>query len=371
MYRSLFSFALLALLISSGCSSPTAVRATELLTVTLAPQLRLASPTANPIPTLTATQTFTLLPLLTLTPSPSSTSAPHPMDIQAMRQRSYPGNEIVIEKELAKGINYRQYDAWYRSDGLKIYGLLTVPDAQPPAGGFPALVFLHGYIEPTFYRTTEFYAAHVDFLARNGYVVFKIDLRGHDRSEGRADGGYASPGYTVDVLNAVSSLQRLAQVDPQKIGLWGHSMGGFLALRAMVISKQIKVGVIWAGLVCSHPDMIYRWGNDGYPLSTPASLTGWQADWVARYGTPLENPQFWASISATSFLKDLSGPVQLQHGTADAVVPVAFSEELAAAVQRAGGKAELYTYPGEDHNLVKSFTIAMTRSLQFLNQVLK
>jgi uncharacterized protein len=293
------------------------------------------------------------------------------MEIQAMRARSYPGSEIVIEKELAKGLNYRQYDAWYRSDGLKIYGLLTVPDAAPPAGGFPGLVFLHGYIEPSHYRTTELYTAHVDFLARYGYVVFKIDLRGHDRSEGVADGGYASPGYTVDVLNAVSSLQRFPQVNPQKIGLWGHSMGGFLTLRAMVISKQIKAGVIWAGLVCSYPDMIYRWGNDGYPLSPPASLTGWQADWVARYGIPAENPRFWDAISATSFLKDLSGPLQLHHGTADAVVPVAYSEELAAAIQRAGGKAGLYTYPGEDHNLVSSFTSAMTRTLQFFNQTLK
>jgi uncharacterized protein len=371
MYRHLFTFALLALLISSGCSGPKAVLATELPAATLAPQLPLVSLTAIPMPALTATQKLTSLPLPTLTPSPSSTPVPHPMDIQAMRQRSYPGSDIVIEKELEKGINYRQYDAWYRSEGLKIYGLLTVPDAQPPAGGFPALVFLHGYIEPTLYRTTEFYTAHVDFLARNGYVVFKIDLRGHDRSEGTADRGYAAPGYTEDVLNAVSSLQRFSQVNPQKIGLWGHSMGGFLALRAMVISTQIKAGVIWAGLVCSYPEMIYRWGNDGYPLSTPTTLTGWQADWVARYGTPLENPQFWASISATSFLKDLSGPVQLQHGTADPVVPVAFSEELAAAIQRAGGTAELYTYPGEDHNLVKSFTVAMTRSLQFLNQALK
>lgn len=293
------------------------------------------------------------------------------MDIQALRQRDFPGSEIVIEKELKKGINYRQYDAWYRSEGLKIYGLLTVPDAVPPAGGHPAIVFLHGYIEPGHYRTSELYLAHVDVLASNGYVVFKIDLRGHDRSEGSADGGYATPGYTLDVLNAAASLQRFAPVNPQKIGLWGHSMGGFLTLRVMVISPLVKVGVIWAGLVCSYPDMIYRWGNNAYPLSTPMALSGWEADWAARYGNPVENPQFWASISATGFLKDLSGPLQLHHGTSDPVVPVAFSEELAAAIQSVGDKAELFIYPGEDHNLVKSFNSAMIRSLQFFNQALK
>ena len=92
---------------------------------------------------------------------------------------------------------------------------------------------------------------------------------------------------------------------------------------------------------------------------------------LAQYGTPEQNPGFWNSISPNSYLADLSGPLQLHHGTGDTTVPLVFSEELAAAVQKAGGKAELFTYPGEDHNLVKSFSSAMTRSLQFLNQALK
>ncbi len=176
-----------------------------------------------------------------------------------MRQGDYPGSDIVIEQELEKGSNYRRYYAWYRSEGLKIYGLLTIPLTKMPEGGYPALVFLHGYIEPSAYRTLERYLAYTDWLSRSGYVVFKIDLRGHDRSEGVANGAYSTPGYTVDVLNAVASMQRHPQVNPAKIGMWGHSMGGFLTLRAMVISKQVKAGVIWAGLVCSYPDMIYRW----------------------------------------------------------------------------------------------------------------
>ena len=110
------------------------------------------------------------------------------MEIAVMRQRSYPGSKIVIEKELEKGVNYRRYYAYYLSEGLKIYGLLTVPLAQMPEGGFPALVFLHGYIAPAVYRTTERYLAYTDWLSRSGYVVYKIDLRGHDRSEGIAEG---------------------------------------------------------------------------------------------------------------------------------------------------------------------------------------
>ena len=181
-----------------------------------------------------------------------------------MRRANYPGSNIVIEKELENGSNYKRYYAYYLSEGLKIYGLLTVPFGRPPEGGWPGLVFNHGYIDPKVYRTTERYVQYADWLSSSGYVVYKIDYRGHDKSEGAPGGAYTSPGYTVDVLNALASLRRYSQVNPEKIGMWGHSMGGFLTLRAMVISRDIKVGVVWGGVVGSYSDLLYNWrrGNE-------------------------------------------------------------------------------------------------------------
>jgi dipeptidyl aminopeptidase/acylaminoacyl peptidase len=293
------------------------------------------------------------------------------MEIETMRRGNYPGSEIVIERELERGVNYRRYYAWYSSEGLKIYGLLTIPLMQMPEGGYPALVFLHGYIAPAAYRTTERYLAYTDWLSRNGYVVYKVDLRGHDRSEGIANGAYSTPGYTIDVLNAVASLQQHPQVNPDKIGMWGHSMGGFLTLRAMVISKQIKVGVIWAGLVCDYPDMFYRW-RPVTASSTPSPATrGWRAEWIQKYGTPEDSPAFWSAVSANSYLADISGPVQLHHGTKDTSVPLVFSEELAVDVKDAGGTAEIYVYDGDNHNLSNSFITAMTRTVKYFDEYLK
>ena len=114
----------------------------------------------------------------------------------------------------------------YESDGLKIYALLTVPNGDEPATGWPVVIFNHGYIPPAQYRTTERYVAYVDAFARNGYIVFRSDYRGHGSSEGEARGGYGSPDYTIDVLNAVSSIKRFPDADPNRIGMWGHSMGG-------------------------------------------------------------------------------------------------------------------------------------------------
>jgi dipeptidyl aminopeptidase/acylaminoacyl peptidase len=294
------------------------------------------------------------------------------MSIASLRAGSYPGSEIIIDQELARGSNYRRYYVHYLSEGLKIYALLTIPNGTAPEGGFPAIVFNHGYIPPNVYRTTERYLAYVDRLARAGYVVFRIDYRGHDRSEGPASGAYGSPGYTVDVLNAVSSIQNHPQVNPQKVGLWGHSMGGFLALRAMVVSKDVKAGVIWAGVVASYPEMLYNWRRTGSFTPSPSSRgVSWRAGWIETYGTPEQNPAFWASVSANTYLADLSGPLQLHHGSADEDVPLDFSIRLAEQVREAGGEAELYTYEGDNHNLSKYFSQAMDRTLQFFDRTLK
>ena len=316
-------------------------------------------------------------PMPTSTPEPTPTSAPtltptlHPMSILAMRQREYPGSEIVIEQELDAGSNYSRYYAFYLSEGLKIYGLLTVPYGEMPPNGWPAIVFNHGYIPPAQYRTTERYIAYVDWLARSGYVVFRIDYRGHDRSEGTPSGAYGDPGYTVDVLNAVSSLQQYPLVDPDKIGMWGHSMGGYLTLRSMVISPDIKAGVIWAGVVGSYPDLLTRWRRGPTPTPGAVGSRSWRWNWIEQYGMPDENPDFWYSVSSNSYLGDLSGPIQLHHGSADESVPLEFSEILSGQIQHVGKNVELYVYEGDDHNLSGYFGQAMTRTLQFFEQHLK
>jgi dipeptidyl aminopeptidase/acylaminoacyl peptidase len=315
------------------------------------------------------TPTLAASPTATLTPIPT----PHPMAILAMKAGSYPGSDIVIEEELPPGGNYRRYYASYLSEGLRIYALLTIPNGEMPAGGWPAIVFNHGYIPPEQYRTTERYIAYVDQLTLSDYVVFRIDYRGHDRSEGVPSGAYGDPGYTIDVINAVSSLQRHPQVNPQKIGMWGHSLGGYLTLRAMVISDQIKAGVIWAGVVGSYPDMLYNWRrSSGFVAPTPRpGSRRWRELWLELYGTPKENPEFWNSVSANSFLADLSGPVQLHHGTTDTSVPIEFSRTLYEQIQSAGGEVEFYTYDGDDHNLANYFSTAMYRTIEFYDRYLK
>lgn len=355
------TFTILTLaIVLTGCNQPLRA-ATELPAPVISTSIPTDFSTAASTPEPTATVISTATPI------------PNPMSIDALRAGSYPGSDITIVKEFERGANYRRYYAYYLSQGLKIYGLLTIPDVEMPAGGWPAIIFNHGYIPPNIYRTTERYVAYVDRLARSGYIVYKIDYRGNDQSEGVATGAYGDPGYTIDVLNAVASMKQFPQANPNKIGMWGHSMGGFLTLRAMVISKDIKAGVIWAGVVGSYPDLIYNWRRTGSGVTpSPSSQgVGWRAQWISQYGTPIENPTFWNSISANLYLTDLSGPIQLHHGTADEDVPLAFSQTLYSEIRAAGKYAELYTYPNDNHNISGSFNLAMSRTIQFFDSYLK
>lgn len=143
----------------------------------------------------------------------------------------------------------------------------------------------------------------------------------------------------------------------------------------MVITDDIKAGVIWAGVVGSYTDLLTRWRRGPAPTpnlaATPSPGRLWRSGLVELYGTPDENPEFWNSISANSYLADLSGPIQLHHGTADESVPLVLSTILEEQMIAAGQPVELYVYDGADHNLSQSFGSAMQRTIQFFNDHVK
>jgi dipeptidyl aminopeptidase/acylaminoacyl peptidase len=361
MQKLKFHWLLLVVFIVGGCGGTGSAEIVNPTSVVV------PSDTPPPLPTATLVPTETAIPLPTETPTPQ-----HPLQIGAMRAQEYPGSDIVIETELDLGVNYRRFYVSYLSEGLKIYALMTVPNGEKPPSGWPVVIFNHGFIPPDVYRTTERYVAYVDLIARSGYIVFRSDYRGHDRSEGEPSGAYSNTGYTVDVLNAVGSIKRYPDADPNRIGMWGHSMGGYITLRSMVVTQDIKAGVIWAGVVASYPDLLSRWrrGPSAVPTRTP-NPRSWRVELVNQFGSPETNPEFWRSISANSYVHEISGPIQLHHGTLDEDVPLEFSELLFYEMINANQYVELYKYEGDNHNISNYFSTAMQRTIEFFDRFVK
>ena len=285
-----------------------------------------------------------------------------PMAIESLRRGEYPGDDFVIEETLPNGTNYQQFVASYRSEGLKIFGLLTIPLAPKPESGYPAIVFVHGYIPPKQYSTINSYPTYQATLARGGFVTFKPDLRGHGQSEGEPVSTHHSEKYVVDTLYAISYLKLHKDVNPERIGYWGHSNGGQIGLRVAVVSSDIKAGSFWAGVVGSYEDMLETYIDD-IPF-----LKNARNPLVEKYGLPSENMNFWSMIDPYFYLDDIIIPIQLQHGTNDSDVPIELSLRLKEALENAGKIVEYYEYPGDDHNIGGNSGIAWQRSIDFFRE---
>jgi dipeptidyl aminopeptidase/acylaminoacyl peptidase len=308
-----------------------------------------------------------------------NTKAPSasPISINYLRTLDITSDGIKIEEELADGSNYKKYIASYLSEGNKVYGLLTVPDEAMPTGGYPAIVFNHGYIPPTQYETTKGYVAYVDYLARNGFVVFKIDFRGNGKSEGDPSGSYFSSAYTIDAISAVKSLEKYEKVNPSRIGMWGHSMAGNATLRSMLVSGDIKAGVIWSGAVYSYQDFAKYGITDNSYVHKPDVTKEGQGQSNRETSPEIQKIRsdpgsidfqndFWKSISLTSNIKYLSAPLQIHHVKSDPVVNVGYARDLVSVLKENSKTYEYFEYDGGGHNISSPyFETAMERTVNF------
>lgn len=295
------------------------------------------------------------------------------LTIPHLRDKNFQSQLDELE-QISQNTNYTSYLTSYDSDGFKINALLTIPNTQMPSGGYPAIVFIHGYIPPQEYSTTQNYGSYVDYLASRGFVVFKIDLRGHGLSEGTASGAYYSGSYVIDTLNAYSALEQSDFVNSQKIGLWAHSMGGNIAFRSMIVKQNIPATVIWAGAVYTYLDLgEYGISDNSYQPPTEDSPRRQERNRLrALYGDFDSESLFWQSVVPTNYLRGVTGALQINHAINDSVVSVEFSRNLQTILGNSDIIFELNEYTSGGHNIAgNTFTQAMQNTVRFFENYLR
>lgn len=297
------------------------------------------------------------------------------MTIPYLRSRSYESTMGTRETVGDMG-TYTSYVTSYTSDELTIYGQLTIPSGEQPEQGWPAVVFVHGYIPPFQYETLGRYGDYVDYLARSGFVVFKIDLRGHGNSEGMPGGAYYSSDYVIDTLNARAALQNEDFVNQNAVGLWGHSMAGNIVLRSMAVRPEIPAGVIWGGAVYSYSDFLkYRITDGSYvrpPEDQVQQRESYRQRLFATHGEFSPDSAFWKQVAATNYLQDFTGAVQVHHAVDDDVVTVNYARDLKTALEQNDISHEVIEYPTGGHNLSGiTFVTAMENTVTFYKRHLK
>jgi dipeptidyl aminopeptidase/acylaminoacyl peptidase len=336
--KRLIPLLMLACLVCSACQSsglsPTASPALRL--PTYFPTIVEATPQSSTPRTQKATPMGTLVPptlTFILSPTPSSYE---PYTIDALRSRAYGNGNIEVPEAMEETDSFTRYLIRYPSDGLNIYGFANIPKGDGP---FPVIIVVHGFVNPAKYQTLDYTTPAVDQLTQAGYIVIHPNLRGYPPSDN--DDNLFRVGMAIDVLNLIALIKSetghsalLAKAAPDRIGLWGHSLGGDVILRALTVSPDIKAAVLYASISGDELKNAQLFANSS-PDTSRIELNA--------------PPAIVKRISPIYYYGDITAPVQLYHGTADQTVPVAWAEETCDALTAAGVRTECIYYPEEDH----------------------
>jgi dipeptidyl aminopeptidase/acylaminoacyl peptidase len=280
------------------------------------------------------------------------------VSLQALMAKKYDGRDLRLGSVLSRTDAYIRYYVTYASGKLTISGILNVPRTP---GRHPALVLNHGFIDPAVYTNGRGLQREQDYLARRGYVVLHTDYRNHAQSSKDPQSEVnLRLGYTEDVINAVLALKAAPYVDPQRVGLFGRSMGGGITYNVLVAQPGlVKAAVVYAPVSSNAVNNFNRW------VRPQAEIAG---AIIRTHGDPAENPAFWRNLSAVNFFNRITEPLLIQQGLADSTCPPVWAQQTYAALQKAAKQATLYTYPGEEHAFAAAWPRSMARSVAFLKQ---
>ncbi len=223
-------------------------------------------------------------------------------------------------------------------DGESLHYSVIKPMDFDPAKKYPVVVFVYG--GPAAQTVINSWPGRADaffnqYLSQHGYIVFSIDNRGTPRRGvkfGSALFRHQGNVEVVDQLRGIDYLKTLPYVQPDKIGVYGWSNGGYMTL--MLLAKASDT---------------YACGVAGAPV------TDWglyDTHYTERYmDLPKNNPAGYPDSTVFAHLDGLKSKLLLIHGMADDNVLFTNSTKLMSELQKRGTPFELMTYPGAKHGL--------------------
>lgn len=347
------------------------------------------------------TITPSLIPTLTFTPSatPTNEELIFSYTIEGLRRHDYQGGDIHIRKTLDENEFYSSYLIDYPSDGLKITGVMQIPVGDGP---FPVIVMNHGFFSRSVYNSGDGTDRASAFLAQHGYITLASDYRSWGDSD--IGGSFFYSGLVIDVINLMDAIPSIPEADPERVGIWGHSMGGGVTMKVITIiggfntptatnasgyssTVNIKAAVLYSTVSADDTDIINRWGMGCFgDISAGEQIIGCNSSDIIPLDLPLnfQNAYRFAASDADTLKKiapfynldHVSVPIQIHYGTEDGKfisgTPPEWSVKLTQALRDAGKEVELYQYDGEGHSFIgEPWFEFMRRTLRFFDENVK
>jgi dipeptidyl-peptidase 4 len=270
----------------------------------------------------------------------SSASQPPAVSIQTI------AGEVLLDLEPNKVDAHHPFHPYHDSCGKVEFGQLSAEDGQTlhyrlikpkdlaPGVQCPLIVTVYG--GPGVQRVTnEWIPTWHHYMASRGYAILQLDNRGSsNRGKAFEDPIFGRLGEVEvsDQLVGVNYATSLPWIDARRVGVFGHSYGGYMTLMLMMKAP----GVFIAGV-------------------SVAPVTDWRlydTHYTERYlGLPSHNPDGYLSSSVFPYVHNLHGKLLVIHGMADDNVLFTNSTKLYQALQDENLAFEIMNYPGAKHGL--------------------
>ncbi len=253
----------------------------------------------------------------------------------------------VTRDNEALGAQVAVQNVGWTNEGFTMQGWLVGP-RQPVAGKrYPMIVQVHGgpasAVTPRYIAAGDTGNPLVRDLVTAGYFVFMPNPRGSfgqgqefTRANRRDFGG----GDLRDILAGVDAAAKAAPVDLQRLGLMGHSYGGFMTMWGVTHSQRFKAAVAGAGIA----NWISYYGQNG--------IDQWMVPFFGA--TMYDDPAIYRQLSPLESIKVAKTPTFIYVGERDVETPAAQSMEFWHALKALKVPTSLVIYEDEGHGIRKS-----------------
>jgi dipeptidyl-peptidase-4 len=221
-------------------------------------------------------------------------------------------------------------------DGALLYGAIYRPAAETRPGPYPTIVYVYGgphvqNVSNNWRLTTDMRA---QYLRQQGFLVFVLDNRGSARRGLAFEGAIRHNLGDLEVRDQADGVAWLVQqglADPQRVGIYGWSYGGYMSLMCLLRAPET-----------------FRCAVAGAPVT---HMDGYDTHYTERYmGTPQSNPEGYRSSSVMSHVSQMKGRLMLVHGLIDENVHFRHTARLINAFIQARKTYSLLLFPDERHS---------------------
>ncbi|HTX00484.1 MAG TPA: S9 family peptidase [Acidimicrobiales bacterium] len=228
-------------------------------------------------------------------------------------------------------------------DGLELHGYATFP-LDGPRQGCPTVLDVHG---GPWARDSWGFQPEVQWLANRGYLCLQVNFRGstgYGKSFLNAGDREWGAKMHDDLLDTLAYAVGQGWTDPAKVAIFGGSYGGYAALVGAAFTPEV---------FCCAVDVVGPSNLITLIETIPPYWAPLIAQFHRRVGNPETDRDFLWSRSPLSRAEDITIPLLIAQGANDPRVKQAESEQIVAALDKAGIAHEYLLFPDEGHGFAK------------------